>query len=322
MLTVLCSGLRHRSAMDSAVRIDDGALPLPPSQRSPVFIDSLLLALREGLEASLIVGLIVAYLLKVRRRDLLPKLWTGVALAALVPLTTGAALTWSPLTPTRRALEGIDGSLSLVAAVLMSTLILRMGRSARTLKRAPQSAVLATLAANSAGWGAVWLAALSVGREALASAQLLRPAAHRAIDGGDGLSATGVIGGLGLGILLGWAVCRGARRIDRCRFFTWIGALLIPVAAGITSYGVGDLQAAGVLPGFFSRAWDLGALLPPEHSPLHWLVVLAQAVFRFDLEPTTLQVLTWAVYLVTAALLFRRQVRAAAPARLLTRLRG
>lgn len=287
-----------------------------------MFIDSLLLALREGLQSSLIVGLLIAYLLKVRRRDLLPKLWTGVALAALVPLTTGAALSWSPVAPALRVLEGVEGSLSLVAAVLMSILILRMGRSARTVRRAPQSAMLATLAANSAGWGAIWLAVLSVGREALASAQLLWPTARRAINGSDGLSATGLIGGLGLGILLGWAVCRGARRIDRRRFFTWIGALLIPVAAGISSYGVGDLQAAGVLPGFFSRAWDLGVLLPAEHSPLHWLVVLAQAVFRFSLEPTTLQVLTWAVYLVAAVLLFRRQVRTAAPARLLARLRG
>lgn len=287
-----------------------------------MFTPSLLLALREGLESSLVVGLVVAYLLKVRRRDMLPKLWAGVALAALAPLTTGAALTWGSMAPALRTLEGIDGALSLVTAVLMSVLILRMGRSARSMRRAPQTALVSALAASSAGWGAVWLAVLSVGREALASAQLLRPAARRSIEGGDGLSTTGVIVGLALGILLGWVVCRAARRIDRRRFFTWIGLLLIPVAAGIASYGVGDLQAAGVLPGFFSRAWDLGALLPPEHTPLHWLVVLAQAVFRFSLEPTTLQVVVWAAYLVPALLLFRRQVRSSAPARILARLHG
>ena len=97
------------------------------------------------------------------------------------------------------------------------------------------------------------------------------------------------------------------------RFFSWTGLFLIFVVAGIVSYGIGDLQEAGVLPGVFHHAWDLSAWLPENSSPLFWLYVLLQAMFQVNLQPTVLQVIAWWVYLVPVLFFFLRQVRGIGP---------
>lgn len=280
-----------------------------------MFIANLLIALREAFEASLIVGILVAYLVRAGRRDVLPKLWIGVALAALVPLVFGALLTWGPRTLSFQAQEIIGGSLSLLAAVLVTFMIFWMGRNARHLKGELETSMAGTLSSHAAGWGVVWIAVLSVGREGMETALFIWATVRSSVEHDVALTTAGVLVGLALGIGLGWVVYRGARRIDMRRFFTWTGIFLILVVAGIVSYGVGDLQEAGVLPGIFSPAWDLSGLLPPTHSPLHWLYVLAQAVFQFSLQPTVLQVIAWVAYLVPVLVLFLRQVRSSAPAR-------
>lgn len=274
-----------------------------------MFIANLLIALREGFEASLIVGILVAYLVKAGRRDVLPKLWIGVALAALLPLGFGAVLTWGPKTLSFQAQEIIGGVLSLLAAVLVTGMIFWMGRNARAMKGELESSMARSLAAGSAGWGIVWIAVLSVGREGMESALFIWATVRSSIQQSVGLTTAGVLTGLALGIGLGWVVYRGARRIDMSRFFTWTGLFLIFVVAGIVSYGVSDLQEAGVLPGIFTHAWDLSAHLPAAHSPLFWLYVLAQAVFQFSLQPTVLQVIAWWVYIVPVLSLFLLQLR-------------
>ena len=169
-----------------------------------------------------------------------------------------------------------------------------------------------SLAAGSAGWGIVWIAVLSVGREGMESALFIWATVRSSIEQTGALTTAGVLTGRALGIGLGWVVYRGARRIDMRRFFTWTGLFLIFVVAGIVSYGVGDLQEAGILPGIFTHAWDLSDHLPAAHSPLFWLYTLAQAMFQFSLQPTVLQVIAWWVYIVPVLALFLRQIRSSA----------
>lgn len=89
-------------------------------KRNVILIANLLLALREGFEATLIVGILFAYLKKAGRQDVYPKLWLGIGLAALVPLSFGAILTWGPKTLTFQAQEIIGGGLSLSSPWLWS----------------------------------------------------------------------------------------------------------------------------------------------------------------------------------------------------------
>lgn len=269
-----------------------------------MFVANLLIALREGFEASLVVGILIAYVVKAGRRDVLNKLWLGVGIAVVIPLAVGAILTWGPQTLTYQAQEFIGGSLSLVAAALVTWMIFWMGKHSRDLKRNLESSLDRSLARQSSGWGIVGLAALAVGREGVETALFIWATVQSSIQNNILATTAGVVVGLILAVLLGWVVYRGARRINLRLFFAVTGYFLILVTAGIASYGVGDLQEAGVLPGIMTHAWDLSAHLPSPTSPVYWLYVVGRAIFQINLQPTVLQTVAWCVYFVPVVILF------------------
>ncbi|WP_269928568.1 iron uptake transporter permease EfeU [Kocuria massiliensis] len=269
-----------------------------------MFVANLLIALREGFEASLVVGILIAYVVKAGRRDVLNKLWLGVGIAVVIPLAVGAILTWGPQTLTYQAQDFIGGSLSLVAAALVTWMIFWMGKHSRDLKRNLESSLDRSLARQSSGWGIVGLAALAVGREGVETALFIWATVQSSIQNNILATTAGVVVGLILAVLLGWVVYRGARRINLRLFFAVTGYFLILVTAGIASYGVGDLQEAGVLPGIMTHAWDLSAHLPSSTSPVYWLYVVGQAIFQINLQPTVLQTVAWCVYFVPVVILF------------------
>ena len=254
---------------------------------------NLLIALREGLEAALVVSIIVAYLVKSGRRDALPKLWLGVGLAALIPLVAGAIMTWGPKTLTFQAQEILGGTLSFVAVGMVTWMIFWMGKNARELKGELEGSLSKSLSAGSSGWGVVWIAVVAVGREGVETALFVWATVRSSIESSTMQTTAGVITGLVLAIVLGVLIYQGAVRINLRVFFAVTGYFLVVVAAGIVAYGVGDLQEANVLPGFTNHAWDLSRYLPDGASPFHWLYVLLQAMCQFNLQPTVLQVVGW-----------------------------
>jgi len=278
-----------------------------------VFLANLLIALREGLEAALVVSIIVAYLVKSDRRDALPKLWIGVGLAALLPLATGAILTWGPKTLTFQAQEILGGTLSFVAVGLVTWMIFWMGKNARELKGELEGSLSRTLAEGGSGWGVVWIAVVAVGREGVETALFIWATVRSSIESSTMQTTAGVVTGLALAIVLGVLVYQGAVRINFRIFFAATGYFLVVVAAGIVAYGVGDFQEAGVLPGIMSHAWDLSAHLPNSTSPLYWLYVLLQAMFQLNLQPTVLQVVGWCLYIVPVLVLLTLQIRGPRP---------
>ena len=274
-----------------------------------MFLANLLIALREGLEAALVVSIIVAYLVKADRRDALPKLWGGVALAALIPLIVGAILTWGPKTLTFQAQEILGGSLSFIAVGLVTWMIFWMGKNARELKGEIEGSLSRTLSAGSSGWGVVWIAVIAVGREGVETALFVWATVRSSIENSTMQTTLGVLTGLLIAIVLGVLLYQGAVRINFRVFFAVTGYFLVLVAAGIVAYGVGDFQEAGVLPGIMDHAWDLSAHLPATTSPLHWLYVLLQAMFQFNLQPTVLQVVGWILYIVPVLVLLTIQIQ-------------
>ncbi len=278
-----------------------------------MFLANLLIALREGLEAALVVSIIVAYLVKADRRDALPKLWIGVGLAALLPLATGAILTWGPKTLTFQAQEILGGTLSFVAVGLVTWMIFWMGKNARELKGELEGSLSRTLAEGGSGWGVVWIAVVAVGREGVETALFIWATVRSSIESSTMQTTAGVVTGLALAIVLGVLIYQGAVRINFRIFFAATGYFLVVVAAGIVAYGVGDFQEAGVLPGIMSHAWDLSAHLPNSTSPLHWLYVLLQAMFQLNLQPTVLQVVGWCLYIVPVLVLLTLQIRGPRP---------
>lgn len=274
-----------------------------------MLLANLLIALREGLEASLIVGIVVAYLVKIDRRDVLPKLWVGVGVAVLIPFALGAILTWGPKTLTFQAQEAIGGILSLVAVGMVTWMIFWMGANARQISGDLRGSIDESLAAHASGWGLVWIAIISVGREGVETALFIWATVRSTANGSPVEATVGVVVGLVAAVILGWLIYRGAVRINMHRFFAATGYFLIFVAAGVAAYGIHDLQEASLLPGITQTAYNLSTLLPAPSSPLYWLYIVLKAMFQLELQPTIWQVVVWFVYLVPVLILFTRQVR-------------
>ncbi|MGK9146570.1 FTR1 family protein [Plantibacter flavus] len=257
-----------------------------------------LIGLREGLEAGLIVGILVAYLNKLGRRDVLLRLWIGVGLAIVVSLGVGAILTWGPYGLSFQAQEILGGGLSILAVGLVTWMILWMGRNARELKHDLQSRLDAAVAGSAIG--IVILGFISVGREGIETALFI----WASVNSGENavIGSIGALLGILTSVVVSYLIYRGFVRINLGTFFTWTGLFLILVAAGVLAYGIGDLQEAGVIPGWGHAAFDLSAIV----SPTSWYGSVLGGLFNFTPAPTWAQFIAWLAYLVVTLVCFIR----------------
>ncbi|MFG3001103.1 iron uptake transporter permease EfeU [Streptomyces sp. NPDC048340] len=256
-----------------------------------------LIGLREGLEASLVVCILVAYLVKTDRREALRPVWLGIAIACSISLAFGALLTWGSQELTFEAQELLGGSLSIVSVGLVTWMVFWMKRTARHLKSELHGKLDTALAM---GTGAlVATAFLAVGREGLETA-LFVWASVRASGEGSSAPLIGVLLGIATALVLGWLFYRGALRINLARFFKWTGGMLVIVAAGVLAYGVHDLQEARFLGGLNDKAFDVSSAVPPDS----WYGTLLKGVFNFQPDPTVVQLTVWALYLIPVLALF------------------
>lgn len=262
-----------------------------------------LIGLREGLEAALVVTILVAYLVKTDRRHLLVRIWGGVGIAVAISLAFGAILEFGPRELTFRAQEAIGGTLSILAVGLVTWMVFWMAEAARSLSGELRGKV--DEAADGPWWSMVLIAMLAVGREGLETALFLWSATRSGAQGTAVSEAnwTPLVGaalGLATAVVLGYLLYRGAIRINLSRFFTWTGAFLIVVAAGVLAYGVHDLQEADFLPGLQRKAFDISDTMAPDS----WYATLLKGIFNFQPDPTVLQVVAWFGYLVPTMVLF------------------
>jgi high-affinity iron transporter len=283
-----------------------------------------LIGLREGLEAALVVGILVAYLSRLGRRDVLPRLWVGVGLAVALSLALGAIFTFGAYALTTAAQELIGGLLSLTAVAMVTWMIFWMQRAGRNLKHSLHANVDRALAAASL-WGLVIIGFVSVAREGVETTLLLWSMVQSFGNAPEAL--LGALLGLLAAAVLGWLLARGMLRLDLRRFFTWTGAFLIVVAAGVLAYGIHDLQEAGVLPGPFTALAPLdptGAVATGWAAiPFGWafdvsgaiapggpLAAILQATIGFTPQMSWLQVFAWVAYVAIVTTVFVRNLRA------------
>ena len=273
-----------------------------------------LIGLREGLEAALVVSILVAYLVKTGRRDQLAALWAGVGVAVAASLAFGAVLTFGPSGLSFEAQEAIGGTLSIVAVGLVTWMIFWMARTARHMKSDLHHKLDDALGAGKQA--VLVVAMLAVGREGLETALFLWASAQATTGSaaGAGPSYGPLVGaalGLGTAVLFGWLIYRGALRLNLRVFFAWTGLFLVVVAAGVLAYGVHDLQEAGILPGLNNLAFDVSSTIPPSS----WYGSLLKGVFNFSPATTWLQLVAWVAYLVPTLYFFIRITWGSAPAR-------
>ncbi|GJF34221.1 iron transporter [Kitasatospora sp. NE20-6] len=264
-----------------------------------------LIGLREGLEASLVVCILIAYLVKTGRRDRLAPVWAGIAAAVVLSMAFGAVLQYGSTQLSFEAQEALGGSLSIIAVGLVTWMVFWMRRTARHLKAELHGKLDAALAMGT--FALVVTAFLAVGREGLETALFIWTAVQATSDGVRPL--VGAALGLLTAVALGWLFYRGALKINLAKFFTWTGAMLVVVAAGVLAYGVHDLQEAGWIPGLHTQAFDVSGTVPKDS----WYGTLLKGVFNFQPDPTWLQVAVWAAYLVPTLALFLWQPGGSAP---------
>jgi high-affinity iron transporter len=264
-----------------------------------------LIGLREGLEASLVVCILVAYLVKTGNKRQLPPLWAGVGIAVAVSLAFGALLQFGSSTLTFQAKEALGGSLSILSVALVTWMVFWMRRTARHLKGELQDKLDAALAV---GTGALVVTSFfAVGREGLETSLFIWTAVQATGDGVRPL--VGAVLGLATSVVLGWLFYRGALKINLARFFRWTGALLVIVAAGVLAYGIHDLQEAEFLPGLHHLAFDISNTVPPDS----WYGTVLKGVVNFQPDPTVWQTAVWALYLVPVMALFLAPQRSERP---------
>jgi high-affinity iron transporter len=211
--------------------------------------------LREGFEASLIVGIVLAFLNKTGRRDAFWPVWIGALAAAAISVAAGITLYAIGTEFEGRAEALWEGSIMVAAAMLLTWMIFWMRSQARTIRKHLESQVQDALAVGSA-FGLAAVAFVGVLREGLETALFLLGTVENS---DTGISLLGGTLGLAAAIGLGYLFYKGSNRLDLRRFFTVTSLLLLAFAAWLLYGGVHELAEGGVLPE--SILLQLGVLL-------------------------------------------------------------
>ena len=260
-----------------------------------------LIGLREGIEAALIISILVTYLVKLNEQKHVGKIFAGVIAAILVSLGVGIALTELAATAPATLEPAISGITSIIAAGFVTWMIFWMAKQSRAMAGNLRGQIDA--AVRKSEWSLALVGFLAVVREGVETSVLLWSTTKS-----DALKDWPVWGAT-LGLLtagiLGFFMYKGALRINLGLFFKITGAFLIVVAAGILAYGIGELQEIGWLPLLQGQSYDLTALAPTDSV----LETILHSTIAFNNAPTWFQTLGWLLYAAPTAWLFSRAQR-------------
>lgn len=265
-----------------------------------------LLSLREGLEAALIIGIVLGALTKIRRSDLAPAVWMGALSAVIVSILTAVLLTSFGMSLEERAEEIFEGTTMLIAAGILTWMIFWMRKQARFLKSELEDGVNKAVISN--GKRAVfWLAFVAVVREGIELALFITAAffVGNADQVSNNIAQTlaGTILGLGTAVLLGYTLFATTVKLDLRRFFQVTGLLLILFAAGLVAHGVHEFNEVGWIPPVVEHIWDVNAILD-ENSVAGQLM---KTLFGYNGNPSLTEIIAYFGYLIVILSLWRRE---------------
>ena len=262
-------------------------------------ITSALITLREGLEAALIVGIVLGVLRKLGHTDRSRPVWAGVLVAVIVSVAAGLALNGLGVVFEGRREEIFEGVAMLLAAGVLTWMIFWMQRQGRQIQTELESDVRRAVTTGSA-WALFGLAFVAVVREGIETVLFLTAATFSTTP-----AQTLIGGALGLtvAVVLGWLIFAAGKRLDVRAFFRVTSVLLILFAAGLAAHGVHELQEAALLPTFVEHVWDVNHILD-ERSPVG---TFFKALFGYNGNPSLLEVMTYSIYFIVGGVASLRQ---------------
>lgn len=257
-----------------------------------------LLTTREGLEASLIVGIVLAYLAKTDNRRHFNTIWLGTAAAVVVSAITGAVLFFTVGALEGRAEQIFEGVAMLSAVAVLTWMIFWMRKQAVNIKRELEARLEGAIAAGSA-IGLASVVFFAVLREGWETALFLFAISESS---SPLVTTIGAVVGLAIAISLGVALYMGSRRLNLRQFFTVTGTLLIIFAAGLLAHGIHEFQEAGLLPLTIEHVWDTNGIVSEESTIGEFMKTL----FGYNGNPSLLEVVAWVAYVALAISFFLR----------------
>ena len=264
-------------------------------------LPSLLLSLREGLEAALIIGIVLGVLNKVNQQHLKPVVWQGAAIAVLFSLLAGAGLNMLGMQFEGIAEEIFEGLATLFAAGVLTWMIIWMQKQGKNIKGKIESE---TSQALDTGRKALFtLAFIAVFREGIELALFLL-ATSFVTDGVQTL--IGAVLGLVAAVILGWMLFSSTKRLSLRSFFQVTNILLILFAAGLVAYGVHELNEAGWIPSIIEHVWDINHILNEKSQ----VGLILKALFGYNGNPSLTEVIAYVMYfviLITNFIRFQRR---------------
>ena len=268
----------------------------------------LMTGLREGVEASLIVGIILAYLAKTGNRHHFGKIWAGTGAALGVSLVLGVVL-FLTLGGFDEPYEQLfEASAMFLAAGVLTWMLFWMRRQARMVKGELQAAVDRVLTTGGA-WGLAVLAFTAVIREGVETSLFL-VGQLSAAEAGAASVLIGALIGLAIAAAIGYVIYAGSRRINYGTFFRLTGLALIFIAAGLLSHAVHELIEVGVITFGTQTAFDISAILPHEGNLLGEFL---RALLGYTSRPEVVTLAVYLLYLVPVLWLYLRPVPVAVP---------
>jgi high-affinity iron transporter len=265
---------------------------------------SLLITSREGLEAGLILAIVLSYLARTDQRMHWRPVWLGSAAAFLGSLALGGILELTATSLSGAALAAFEGSAMLFAAAVLTGMIFWMKRQAATIGRELRARVDAALRTGSA-LALGLLAFTAVGREGLETVLFLFAGSNTADDAF--IYWLGAGAGLAIAAAIAYVVYAGSARLPLAAFFNITGALLVVLAAGLLVNGLKELHEMGAVPNLGPRLWDSYHVVADNSDFGRFL----STIFGYDSSPFLGLVVAYAAYLVPTLAFFllgRRQL--------------
>lgn len=273
----------------------------------------LITGLREGVEAALIVAIILAYLDRTGNRRYFQRVWVGVGAAAALSAGVGVGL-WATIGGLPEPAEQVfEAAAMILAAAVVTWMLFWMRRMAANMRGDLQAAVDRSLT-DASVWGLMILAFAAVVREGIETSLFLlgQVTAASSESGGSLAVLLGALIGLVLAIVIGYGFFRGAHVLNLRLFFRWTGVALIFIAAGLLSHAVHELVEIGVITVGIDTAFDLSGVLPHSGEGFAALVgSLLRAMFGYTSQPEWVTFLTWLGYIAVVLTLYLRPVRPA-----------